>query len=880
MSSFNSKARRPGPGFVRSRAVPIWRSLAQPRGLALGLPLVLALLLALPLVFTACSSSHRCASAESCNGRDDDCDGKADEDFVDELGRYVQSDHCGSCVTSCPDVFPNASQTRCDIAPAVPICELVACKPGTHAFQNASCIPDQEVLCLPCATDDECAARAGGARCLTVGSDKRCGRSCSKDSDCPAPFSCDRQTKQCMPQPALCACQGTDASFEVACVASGTASGLFCAGVSTCAASGLSTCKVASVESCDGEDDDCDGKIDEGFLDAQGRYVGALNCGACGKPCSSPGPHYQATCLPVGSLVSCQIACEKSFVDVDGIRANGCECQIFDGTTAPVIVGGDLNCDGKVDDNDVFVHVTPGGLDNGPGTLVQPLRSLDLAVAKAAQENKSVLVAQGSYEPFSIRAGVSIFGGYRVDFRARDPELYPVVIEGGSSIDGTPVLTCSGVRGAAVVDGITLRGSDATTPGGGSTAARFEDCGPEVKLSQVTVLAGRAADGKRGDDASARLSGGIASLADLNGNDATSGRDGSDGRVACVPPSGGRGGTKQCGGQDVAGGNGGAAGCAATGCVNGQPCGNAGCTDFTTNGVCDYTAVLSRAVANPAAGDGRGVEPGRAGGLTYNAPTNRGTCNFCDDNPTLERLGQDGTDGAPGRSGQGGQGCLDTSLRLDASGRGSSGAGSEAPGGSDGSGGGGGTAGSGYVVIGGTAAGSGSAANGSCLDAAGGSGGGGGSGGCGAPGGGAGGGGGASLGIYVRVTSDGLGPVFDRVRIVTASGGRGGDGGIGAAGGRAGVGGLGGGTHFFCTRNGGRGGDGGDGGSGGGGGGGCGGASHAVWVDGASTDAFRSSAASTLTIDRAGVAGQGGRGGFSPGQTGSVGASGRDDPLR
>src|SRR4029079_18823254 len=96
---------------------------------------------------------------------------------------------------------------------------------------------------------------------------------------------------------------------------------------------------------------------------------------------------------------------------------------------------------------------------------------------------------------------------------------------------------------------------------------------------------------------------------------------------------GGNGGAHMCRSVNVGGGDGGDAACPETGCVNGSPCGNAGCTDFTVGGVCDFDAVLEDAVANPAPGAGRGPSPGEAGVLTYNAPTNRGVCNFCDDNP-------------------------------------------------------------------------------------------------------------------------------------------------------------------------------------------------------------------------------------------------------
>ena len=67
----------------------------------------------------ACSSSHPCLGEETCNGRDDDCDGRVDEDFLDSRGRYVKNEHCGACTTACPAVFPSARETRCDTEPEV-----------------------------------------------------------------------------------------------------------------------------------------------------------------------------------------------------------------------------------------------------------------------------------------------------------------------------------------------------------------------------------------------------------------------------------------------------------------------------------------------------------------------------------------------------------------------------------------------------------------------------------------------------------------------------------------------------------------------------------------------------------------------------------------
>jgi hypothetical protein len=196
-----------------------------------------------------------------------------------------------------------------------------------------TCVEDEVTLCLPCDIDADCAARAAGALCLELPDQRRCGIPCSGRNPCPRPFSCDSALGQCVPEGSFCACEGVSDPVEVACLARGTAANQYCAGVAMCTPRGLSECTISSVESCDGADNDCNGKIDEDFVDARGRYVGRLHCGACNKPCAPPGEHYEATCVAPGtSTPSCQVACSAGFVDVDGIQGNGCECQRFDGS--------------------------------------------------------------------------------------------------------------------------------------------------------------------------------------------------------------------------------------------------------------------------------------------------------------------------------------------------------------------------------------------------------------------------------------------------------------------------------------------------------------------------------------------------------------------
>ncbi len=833
------------------------------------------LAVAISATFGGCYAHHLC-NEETCNLRDDDCDGTIDEGFVDEDGLYRTVENCGTCGIDCRAAFPTAEEVACELDAEIgPVCVLVSCPPMFHRGDEGSCVPDVPVLCLPCEEDDDCALRLPGTRCLETGSgQRRCGQPCGDGAMCPEGFAC--AAGQCAPVSEWCGCSDATEGVELACILRVDEAGHACVGVQRCGADGPGPCEPALGEACNAIDDDCDGATDEDFRDAEGRYVDRLHCGGCAIPCVEQGPNMIAECLPHGAGVRCESECLEGFVDVDGILANGCECERFDGMGPPPVVGGDSDCDGVPDDTDDFIYVTTTGSDTNPGTLARPMRTPNAALARGRAAGKHVLVARGIYDgPLDVVGGVSIFGGYSPDFRDRDLELYPVVLERRAD-PGAPAMTCRGVTAPTRVEGFTVIGADATAPGAGSTAVYVDGCGPAVSFAAIDVFAGRGSDGRDGLDSSERLAEwGLGSLLELRGEDGAMGRPGNGDGAPCTTVPGGAGGRHTCRGVDVSGGGGGAAACPETGCVNGSPCGNAGCTDFTVGGVCDFDAVLRAAVPNPAPTAGRGPMPGARAVLTYNAPTNRRVCNFCDDNPTLPRDSANGGDGGSGADGGAGLGCSSGPVLDAASGRLTGAAGTEGSAGQNGSGGGGASAGAGYDVIGGTDPG--------CTDRSGGSGGGGGSGGCGAPGASGGTGGGTSAGVVVRLAPGSTrGPTFTDVRVVTASGGRGGDGGVGADGGSGGVGGNGGVGRFWCARTGGRGGDGGRGGAGGGGGGGCGGGAHAVYVvtRGADASAYGGELAASLTIEETGVAGRGGRGGFSPGSAGSAGADGSAEAIR
>lgn len=95
-------------------------------------------------------------------------------------------------------------------------------------------------------------------------------------------------------------------------------------------------------EACNGEDDDCDGVVDNGF-DLAGDTA---NCGGCGRVCALP------NALPACNAGECVVTeCEEGWFDVDGDPANGCESEDCVATGDEVCDGADNDCDGSVDED-------------------------------------------------------------------------------------------------------------------------------------------------------------------------------------------------------------------------------------------------------------------------------------------------------------------------------------------------------------------------------------------------------------------------------------------------------------------------------------------------------------------------------------------------
>jgi hypothetical protein len=821
--------------------------------------------------------------AEKCDYADNNCDGRIDEDFVDAAGRYTAVEHCGGCGNDCRALVPHVSQAVCVLDDrGAPACRAKTCAPGYFPYLDGRiCLALPANLCADCAADADCVAP--GSRCLDLGLERACGRDCALGSPygtaCPAGYACVPVAggSQCSPTAGTCVCTAATAGAMRACTID------TCGGFQTCAqvAAGWawSVCDVApyNPEICDALDNDCDGVVDNGFLDpVTGKYVRDDNCGFCNNDCSkywsATLQHATGVCDPAPALPTCRLQCVPGWVDVNGTAADGCECQkLADDDPpdegpypAPGQATVDANCDGVDGVIGKALFVSAAAAAGGDGSMAHPYRTIAEALAAFPGSGRQyVLVAEGTYrENVTLAAGVQLFGGYSGSFRARDVVLHTSVIEGqapGGSMSGARgAVHAEGIAAASprtVVSGFTILGANLATAtpqgedGAATVAVYVKDCGSGVTFSDNAIVAGRGGEGGRG--ATGGRGYGRQTSAVLDG---APGLD--DGRLPApcqnLSHAGGAGGVNPTCGASAAPG---------AGVV---------CPAF------DWTPPkigAQQEYVSPTGGNG-------AGGYDLSFDDKSGpSCSHMTQGTFPGTLsnhnGEDGAAGATGPDGAGGAGC--------ASPHGSIAGGVWVPG----AGAQGGVVGANGVPGGGGGAGGGVAAfltgcgtSGCCPSFEyGATGGGGGAGACGGGGGRAGRSGGASIAVLVVFTAPPASlPRITANRVQRNFGGDGGEGGFGGLGGVGGAGGAGGLQKNWSGSYGGKGGDGGDGGSGGGGGGGCGGPSFGLLAFNADATALAAGNA-FVTDDAAATGGLHGEGGSSTSPP-AYGTAGLDGAAR
>ncbi|MBM4395072.1 MAG: thrombospondin type 3 repeat-containing protein [Deltaproteobacteria bacterium] len=193
------------------------------------------------------------------------------------------------------------------------------------------CVNTWPTLCQPCKSDQDCVpdVKVGNSRyvCIDHGAEGRfCGVECEAENDCPdevdgTAFVCaEVQTatglvKQCQPEAGkscVCTEKFKEDGYLTSCYVQNEAGK--CVGERTCASE--CSAKTPKAEACNLEDDDCNGKVDDGI-----------------KPDPCPLENTYGTCTGKTVCVNGEPVCQGAYAAQE------------------LCNGKDDNCDGKTDEN-------------------------------------------------------------------------------------------------------------------------------------------------------------------------------------------------------------------------------------------------------------------------------------------------------------------------------------------------------------------------------------------------------------------------------------------------------------------------------------------------------------------------------------------------
>ena len=253
------------------------------------------------------------------------------------------------------------------------------------------CIPSFITLCRPCINHTDCQGLGEtDNRCVPFGPEEGsfCGAACVSDDDCPSEYSCavfdDDEPAQCAPNSGECECstQAIDLAASTGCQVVnefGT-----CDGERVCTDTGLTDCDALTPEEevCDGEDNNCDGQVDENTSGAEctvdnevGSCTGNFQCDSGALVCDANEPTPE---ICDGIDNDCDGDTDEGFPDTDEDGDKDCYDTDLDGDgdpntedncpedNNPLQEDADLDGQGDVCDTDDDNDNIPDQLDNCP----------------------------------------------------------------------------------------------------------------------------------------------------------------------------------------------------------------------------------------------------------------------------------------------------------------------------------------------------------------------------------------------------------------------------------------------------------------------------------------------------------------------------------
>ncbi|MEO1270033.1 MAG: MopE-related protein, partial [Myxococcota bacterium] len=297
-------------------------------------------------------------------------------------------------------------------------------------------------------------------------------------------------------------------------------------------------------ETCDFNDDDCDGDVDEGFVNGDGVYDQVTDCGSCGLNCNNQWPGGPAlfnvapVCRVLGNSAACDFNCTGGYVDVDGIPDNGCEF---------------------LPDPDAIYVATPanGGNDAGScGAYNSPCATIGRGLTRAnAASRGKVNVSDGLYrENVALLNGIDLLGGFNAQSWNRDPTVNVTIIRGTTTSPTSPdriAVTASGITQSTELSGFTINAENAAA-GGNSIGVYLLNSDGDLAVRDNIIFAGQGGNGSLGTPGPNGLNGVTGSTggtSQLRSNCSATLSGGTGGSRTCsngTTTAGGRGGNSEC----------------------------------------------------------------------------------------------------------------------------------------------------------------------------------------------------------------------------------------------------------------------------------------------------------------------------------------------